>query len=50
MRSLGIHWGTFQLTDEAPLEPVELLKEAKSEAGLGEDEFVTVRHGETIVW
>ena len=50
VRSLGIHWGTFQLTDEGPGEPVELLKTAREEAGLEEDEFVTVKHGETIAW
>jgi L-ascorbate metabolism protein UlaG (beta-lactamase superfamily) len=46
-RSLGIHWGTFQLTDE-PLDqaPVDLAA-ARQKHGLASSDFFTVKHGET---
>ena len=48
-RSLGMHWGTFVLTDEAPAEPPLLLAKALSEAGVAPDEFQAARLGETVV-
>ena len=50
-QSVGVHWGTFQLTGEHIMEPPSRLKEAAKEAGLGEDEFVTLsteRHGHSM--
>jgi N-acyl-phosphatidylethanolamine-hydrolysing phospholipase D len=46
-QSLGIHWGTFQLTAEPILEPPQLLKEALKTSGISPDEFVVFKHGET---
>jgi L-ascorbate metabolism protein UlaG (beta-lactamase superfamily) len=48
VRSLGIHWGTFQLTDEPIDQAVHDLAAARSQAGLRDDEFFVVRHGQTI--
>lgn len=48
-RSMAIHLGTFPLTDEAMDEPVELLVKEASAAGLAPDEFVTLRHGGSII-
>ena len=42
--------GTFQLTSEPLMEPVERLAAAIKEQGLGEDEFVVLEHGETRAW
>lgn len=45
--SVGMHWGTFVLADEDLDEPPRLLKEITEEEGI-EDEFITVRHGQTL--
>ncbi|RZM08081.1 MAG: hypothetical protein EOP67_72270, partial [Sphingomonas sp.] len=44
-RALGIHWGTFQLTDEAREAPVEALAAALDEAGIPRDRFVAAQPG-----
>ncbi|MCW3796572.1 MBL fold metallo-hydrolase [Sphingomonas sp. BN140010] len=44
-RALGIHWGTFQLTDEARDEPAERLRAAVAEAGIAADRFVAAEPG-----
>lgn len=46
--SIGMHWGTFQLTAEPIMEPVERLQKALEEAKLEEDEFITLAIGETL--
>jgi N-acyl-phosphatidylethanolamine-hydrolysing phospholipase D len=46
-RSLGLHWGTFQLTDEPLDEPPQVLAAQRALHGMGEDEFFTVAIGET---
>lgn len=46
-RSLGIHWGTFQLTDEAREEPVERLMAALASQGVDENHFWAFTPGET---
>ena len=46
-RSVGIHWGTFRLTDERLDEPPRKLKEALARAGISTDEFFLMKHGET---
>ncbi|RYB07963.1 MBL fold metallo-hydrolase [Lichenibacterium ramalinae] len=48
--SLGIHWGTFQLTDEAIDAPLEALARAKAEAGLDAGAFLAPDFGTTLVW
>ena len=49
-QSLAIHWGTFQnLTDESLYEPPLRLAEERRKAGLGESDFIVVKHGETLI-
>jgi L-ascorbate metabolism protein UlaG (beta-lactamase superfamily) len=47
-RSLGVHWGTFQLTDEALDAPLAELAAARTKHGIADDAFVTLRHGASI--
>jgi len=47
VRSLGMHFGTFQLTDEGIDEPVSALRRARAEAGVPEREFDILGFGET---
>lgn len=44
-KSLGIHWGTFQLTDEARLAPKEELAVALAQAGISPDQFIAAEAG-----
>ena len=46
-RSLGMHFGTFQLTDEAIDAPVRALRAAQAEAGVAEEDFDVLGFGET---
>ena len=46
-RAVGMHFGTFQLTDEAIDAPLHDLAKARFEAGLAEDAFTTLDFGET---
>lgn len=46
-RSLGVHWGTFELTDEALDEPPRQLALQRPDAGLAEDDFFTLAIGGT---
>jgi L-ascorbate metabolism protein UlaG (beta-lactamase superfamily) len=48
-RSLGMHWGTFQLTDEAREAPVEALAAARLAAGLAPEEFQVLPVGGTTL-
>lgn len=48
-KSVGIHWGTFILTDEPLDEPPRRLAKARKESGIGEEEFMVLGHGETIM-
>lgn len=45
----GMHWGTFRLTDEDPLEPPVRTRAAWAEAGLPAERLWIPRHGETRV-
>jgi N-acyl-phosphatidylethanolamine-hydrolysing phospholipase D len=45
----GMHWGTFRLTDEDPLEPPRRTREAWVAAGLPEERLWLPAHGETRV-
>jgi hypothetical protein len=46
-RSLGMHFGTFQLTDGAIDAPVLALRQARSQANVTEREFDVLHFGET---
>lgn len=47
--SVGIHWGTFDMgSTEAFLEPPKLLASACEEMGV--DNFITIKHGETVAF
>ena len=48
-RSVAMHWGTFQLTDEAREAPVEALATARTAAGMSEDEFRILAPGASLV-
>ncbi|MFN0041324.1 MAG: MBL fold metallo-hydrolase [Burkholderiales bacterium] len=45
--SVGMHWGTFRLTDETLDEPPRKLAEALSSAGVSPQRFFVMQHGET---
>lgn len=49
MRSVAVHLATFPLTDEPMDEPVGELRRAAAAAGLEPEEFVSLRHGASIV-
>jgi N-acyl-phosphatidylethanolamine-hydrolysing phospholipase D len=44
-----IHWGTWRLTFEDPLEPPERMRTAWAEAGLPAEELRLLRHGESLL-
>lgn len=46
--SIAMHWGTFQLTSEPYLEPVQLLKKALKKQQLTADDFTAINIGESI--
>ena len=46
-KSLGIHWGTFELTDEALDEPPQSLARARSKAKVAEEDFFLLALGQT---
>ena len=48
-KSIGIHWGTFKLTQEPLGEPPVLLASEATAAGLPADEFTVMKIGETRV-
>jgi N-acyl-phosphatidylethanolamine-hydrolysing phospholipase D len=48
--SIGMHWGTFRLTDEPLAEPPLYLKKALKEAGVNEDRFIVMKFGETRIF
>jgi len=49
-QSVGMHWGTFILTEEPLLEPPKRLAEELKLRGLHDDEFIPVPHGETRIF
>ncbi len=48
--SIGMHFGTFQLSAEAFEEPEVKLKEALKDQGLPQDTFITLHEGETKIY
>ncbi len=49
-QSIAMHFGTFQLTDEAIDEPVDRLRNALASEDLPEAEFLIPREGETRIY
>ncbi len=47
-RAIGIHWGTFQLTDEGPMAPIEALIEARKAGDIPEESFMAIPIGGTL--
>ena len=45
--SVGIHWGTFTLTDEPVNEPPIRLLSALKKEGISKEKFFVMKHGET---
>lgn len=45
--SIGMHWGTFMLTNEEMLEPPQQLEQARSKYDIAEEDFIVVEQGET---
>jgi N-acyl-phosphatidylethanolamine-hydrolysing phospholipase D len=46
---IGMHWGTWRLTDEDPLEPPVRLRRAWTDQGLSERDLQILRHGGTWI-
>jgi L-ascorbate metabolism protein UlaG (beta-lactamase superfamily) len=44
------HWGTFRLTDEAPLEPPVRARQAWTDADLPPENLKILRHGEAVLF
>jgi len=47
-KSVAIHWGTFILTDEPLDEPPKRLETALKEKHVSKEDFLVLKHGETI--
>jgi len=47
-QSVGIHWGTFKLTEEENTEPALELARARAASGVSNQQFFTMAHGETV--
>ena len=46
--SIGMHWGAFPLTAEAPMEPSHWLNRLRDENKIGDKPFNTIKIGETV--
>ena len=47
-KAIGMHWGTFILTDEPVDEPPLKLEEELEDRSLDTKSFITMIHGQTI--
>lgn len=47
-RSIGMHWGTFDMADEGMDEPAEDLAHARAAAGLAPSAFVAIENGASV--
>jgi N-acyl-phosphatidylethanolamine-hydrolysing phospholipase D len=45
--SIGMHWGTFQMTSEPMMEPRQLLEQGVHQQALEQGQFITLAIGET---
>ncbi len=45
---VGMHWGTFRLTDEPPLEPPRRTRQAWSSLGLADEDLNIPALGQTL--
>ena len=48
-QSVAMHWGTFQLTDEARNDPLVALEAARNESGVPANAFRVLAAGENLV-
>lgn len=48
-KSVGMHWGTFILTDEPMKAPPKVLEIAKRKFQVEDEDFFLMKHGETMV-
>ena len=48
-RTIGMHWGTFILSDEPLLEPPRRFRQSARQEGLSDEEIIVLRHGQTII-
>ena len=46
-QAIGVHWGTFELSDEPLDEPMRTVPKALTDAGLAPDRLMLFRHGES---
>jgi L-ascorbate metabolism protein UlaG (beta-lactamase superfamily) len=46
-KSVGIHWGTFSLTDEPLDQPIIDLATARKGQGINDEQFILLKHGQT---
>ena len=49
-QSIGMHWGTFPLTAEPPMEPLQRLEKARTAAGIDGEAFGTMSVGESRIF
>jgi L-ascorbate metabolism protein UlaG (beta-lactamase superfamily) len=50
LHTIGIHFGTFQLSDEAIDQPIIDLNNAKLAQKLAPDDFITLENGQSLVY
>lgn len=48
-QSIGMHWGTFKLTEEPLAEPPLFLQQVLQEKNMAPDKFIVLRFGETRI-
>jgi L-ascorbate metabolism protein UlaG (beta-lactamase superfamily) len=46
--ALGIHWGTFKLTDEAREDPLRQLADGLAQRGIGPERFIALHAGQVV--